>query len=119
MQTCLEYKTKEEYKGFSWENTRNKHKNVREILVENYSADEVDKEKYPNGKKIGEVLTKDRISAKIKIIRADFCKAIDKGKRISGRRVVFTFFDLREQLWGGSPAATTIENSLDSQGAHL
>ena len=115
LQTCLEYKTKEEYKGFSWESIRNKYENIREILVENYPRDEVDKEKYPNAEKIGEVLTKDRISAKLKIIRADFRKAIDKGKRSGGGRVVFTFFDLCEQLWGGSPAVTAIENSRFSR----
>ena len=59
LQTCLEYKTKEEYKGFSWESIRNEYGNIREILVENYPTDEVGKGKYPNGEKIGEVLTKD------------------------------------------------------------
>ena len=85
----------------------------------NYPTDEVDKEKFGNGEKIGEVLTKDWISAKLKIIRADFRKAIDKGKRSGGERVVFTFFDLCEQLWGGNPAFTAIENRIDSQGAYL
>ena len=107
-QTCLEYKTKEEYKGFSWGSIRNKYKNIREVLVENYPADEVDKEKYPNGEKVGEVLTKDRIFAKLKIIRADFHKAIAKGKRSDRGRVVFTFFHLCEQLWGDDPAVTPI-----------
>ena len=58
LQTCLEYKTKEEYKGFSWESIRNKYENIREILGGNYPTDEVDKEKNANGDKIGEILTK-------------------------------------------------------------
>ena len=45
LQTSLEYKTKDEYKGFSWASIRNKYKNIREILVESYPRDEVDKEK--------------------------------------------------------------------------
>ena len=32
LQICLEYKTKEEYKGFSWESIRNKCENIREKL---------------------------------------------------------------------------------------
>ena len=28
LQTCLKYKTKEVYKGFSWECIRNKYKNM-------------------------------------------------------------------------------------------
>ena len=88
-------------------------------MKENYPTGKVDKEKYPNGEKIGKVLTKDQISAILKIICTDFCKAIDKGKRGGSGRVVFTFFDLCEQQWEGSPAITAIENSIDSQGAHL
>ena len=33
--------------------------------------------------------------------------------------MVFTFSDLHEQLWRGSSAVTAIENSIDSQRAHL
>ena len=55
LQTCLEYKTKGEYKGFSWESMINKYKNIHEILVENYPRDEADKEKYPNAEKIDKV----------------------------------------------------------------
>ena len=115
----MEDKIKEEYKGFSWESTRNKYKNIQKILVENYLSNEFDKENNPNAQKIGELLIKDWISAKLKIFCADFCKAIDKRKISGSRRVLFTFFDLCEQLWGGSPAFTTIENSIDSLGAHL
>ena len=45
---------------------------------------------------MGEVLTKDRVSAKLKIIHADCCKAIDKRKRSDRGRVVLTFSDPRE-----------------------
>ena len=88
-------------------------------MKENYPTGKVDKEKYPNGEKIGKVLTKDQISAMLKIICTDFRKAIDQGKRGGSGRVVSTFFDLCEQLWEGSPAVTAIENSIDSQRAHL
>ena len=33
--------------------------------------------------------------------------------------MVFTFFDLFEQLWEGSPAVTAIENSIDYQREQL
>ena len=45
LQNCLEYKTKEEYKRFSWESITNKYKNFCEILVDNYPTDEVYREK--------------------------------------------------------------------------
>ena len=68
---------------------------------------------------MGEVLTKDRVSAKLKIIHADCCKAIDKRKRSDRGRVVLTFFDPREKLWGGDLAVTAIKNSTDCQRAHF
>ena len=36
-------------------------------------------ERFPNGTTVGEIVTKDRISAKIKIILADFRKAVNSG----------------------------------------
>ena len=62
-----------------------------------------------------EIVTKDRISAKIKIIQADFRKAVDSGKNSGGGSVVFTFYSLCQSLWGSSPAVNSIPNSIDSQ----
>ena len=62
-----------------------------------------------------EIVTKDRISAKIKIIQADFRKAVDSGKKSGGGSVVFTFYSLCQSLWGSSPAVNSIPNSIDSQ----
>ena len=62
-----------------------------------------------------EIVTTDRILAKIKIIRTDFRKAVDSGKKSGGGRVVFTFYSLCQSLWGSSPAANSIPNSIDSQ----
>ena len=62
-----------------------------------------------------EIVTKDRISAKIKIILADFRKAVDSGKKSGGGSVVFTFYSLCQSLWGSSPAVNSIPNSIDSQ----
>lgn len=67
--------------------------------MQNYPTNGVGKEKYSNGEKIGEAFTKGRISTKLKKFTADFYKAIDKGKRSNSGRVVFTFFDMCEQLW--------------------
>ena len=62
-----------------------------------------------------EIVTTDRISTKIKIIRTDFRKAVDSGKKSGGGRVVFTFYSLCQSLWGSSPAVNSIPNSIDSQ----
>ena len=61
------------------------------------------------------IVTKDRIWAKIKIIRTDFRKAMDSGKKSGGGRDVFTFYSLCRSLWGSSPTVNNIPNSIDSQ----
>ena len=58
-------------------------------------------EKFPNKSTI----TKERITAKS--IRTGFKKAADAGRKSGGGRVVFMFYDLCENIWGGSPAVTS------------
>ena len=70
---------------------------------------------FPNGTKVEEIVTKDRTSAKIEIIRAEFRKAVGSGKKSGGGRVVFTFYSLCQSFWGSSPAVNSIPNSIDSQ----
>ena len=69
-----------------------------------------DQEKYPNKEK----LNKDRVAAKLKAIRTGYMKECDNGRKSSGGRIVFTFYGLCENLWGGSPAVTSLPNAIDS-----
>ena len=62
-----------------------------------------------------ESITKDWISAKIKIIHAEFRKAVDTGKKHCGVCAAFTFHILCQSLWGSSPAVDSTPNSIDSQ----
>ena len=76
---------------------------------------EADIERFPNREKVEEIVTNDRISAKIKNICTDFRKAVESGKKSGGGRAVFTFYSLCQRLWGSSPAVNSIPNSIDSQ----
>ena len=76
--------------------------------------EEADIERLPNGTKVEKKVTKERISAKIKIIRTDFRKAVDNGKKSGSGRIVFTFYSLCQSLWRSSPAVKSIPNSIDS-----
>ena len=58
-------------------------------------------------------MTVKRIGEKLKTIRTNFKKAVDTNKRSGGGRDVSTFYGLYEKLWSGSPAVTSIENSID------
>ena len=73
-----------------------------------------DPEKFPNKSTI----TKERITAKLKSIRTGFKKAADAGRKSGGGRVVFMFYDLCENLWGGSPAVTSLSFGVETSSNH-
>ena len=58
-------------------------------------------------------MTVKRISGKLKMIRTNFKKAVDTNKWSGDGRVALTFYGLYEKLWSGSPAVTSIKNSID------
>ena len=76
--------------------------------------EEADIQRFPNGEK-EEIVIKDRISAYIKTICANFRKAVDSGKTSTDGRLVFTFYSLRQSLWGSGPPVNSISNYTDSQ----
>ena len=59
-----------------------------------------------------EVISKDRVAAKLKKIRQDYKKAADTKRKSGGGRVVFVFYDLCETIWG-SPAVTSLQEGID------
>ena len=71
-----------------------------------------DPEKFPNKSTI----TKERITAKS--IRTGFKKAADAGQKSGAERIVFMFFDLCKNLWGGSPAVTSLSFGVETSSNH-
>ena len=61
-------------------------------------------------------LNKDRITVKLKSIRIGLKKAADAGKKSGGGRMFFTFYDRCANLWGGSPAVTSLPFGVDTSG---
>ena len=74
---------------------------------------EVEDEKFPHCKDLGSI-AKERVSAKLKSIRTNFKKAVDTGKRSGGGRIIFTFYELCERIWGGCPAVNSISQGIDT-----
>ena len=58
--------------------------------------------------------TKARIISKIKGIRVKYRRAVDSGRRSGGGRVVATFYNACESIWGGCPAVETINGGIKS-----
>ena len=58
------------------------------------------------------------ITAKLKSIRPGFKKAADAGQKSGSGRVVFMFYDMCENLWGGSPAVTSLSFGVETSSNH-
>ena len=88
---CANFKSQKEYQRINWEDTRNNFGKIKEIFINRYPTEEADIERFPNGKITEEIVTKGRISANVKIIRADVRKVVYSGKKSGGGRVVLYF----------------------------
>ena len=111
--------SKFEYEGLSWEGTRAKYK-IKELVVERYPNKPSDNanEKF---RRIGktELITKERIPAKLKKMRTDYKKAVDSGRKSRGGKIVFAFYDLCEPLWGRFLAVESVDTGIDSSSASV
>ena len=61
-----------------------------------------------------EELTKERVATKLKAVHKKYRNAVDTGRRSGQGRVIMLQFDLCEQIWGGSPATTKINNAIET-----
>ena len=50
---------------------------------------------------------------KLKAVRVKVCGAVDSGRKSRHGRVVLLYFDKCEEIWGGSPATTTLPTGIE------
>lgn len=60
----------------------------------------------------GKAITKAQVTAKLKNIRGKYWQAADTGSQSSQGRVVLAFFELCEELWGGSTATRAMDTGF-------
>ena len=111
LEVCFDFKAESDYEGVNWESKRTKYEQIKSKFWEQYP--EVEDEKFPRCKDLDSIM-KERVSAKLKSIRTDFKKAVDTGKRSGGERIIFTFYELCERIWGGCPAVNSISHGIDT-----
>lgn len=108
--TALDFKSQCEFEGTNWESKRSKYEQIFDLMMKEYPS--ANNENYQNR----DSLNKDRITANLKSIWTGFKKAADAGRKSGGGRVIFTFYDLCVNLWGGSPAVTSLPFGVDTSG---
>ena len=111
LEVCFDFKTGSDCKRVYCESTRTKYEQIKSKFCEQYP--EFEDGKFPRGNDFDSI-TKERVSAKLKSIRTNFKKAVDTGKRSGGGRIIFTFYELCERIWGGCPAFNSISHGIDA-----
>ena len=56
----------------------------------------------------------DRVKEKIRNVRQDFRAAVSKGTRSGSGKIVQENFELLSEIWGGSPATTSLSFGIDA-----
>ena len=113
-----EFKVKKAASNIDWESVQSKYSDITNELKEQLpstpeergAANTMGKD-YPH--KPGDI-TKIIVTTKLKAIRTKYRQAVDNGRRSGHGRVVLLFFELCEQIWGGSPATATIPCGIES-----
>ncbi len=98
------------FDGQDWEGCKAKYEKIRKKFIERYPKEQ--SEAFPKSLSL-ETISKDRICIKVKTIRGNFKKAVDKGRRSGGGRIVMTFYDLCSDIWAGAPATKSIDGKLN------
>ena len=102
------FQSEQQFEGVDRESVKSKYDKIKDMLIERYPTSGKP-EDFPKKKScLHELITKDRIAAKVKTIRKNYKKAVDQG-RSGGRRVVCTFYDLCNDIWSGSPETQSID----------
>ena len=115
LQVIIDYKSSKAALGLDWETIKSKYDDICERLQSRYpkERDEIDLEEYPNYSDPS-VITKEKIIPKIKLIKAQYRKAVDSGRRSGGSRIVQALYKECTEIWAGSPAVESIPNGIES-----
>ena len=119
LKVTLEYKTSRAIENVDWESCQQKYGDIFKLFLDQYptpanaAAIEMD---FPHKK---EQITHSSLTSKIKAIRKKFRQAIDSGRKSGHGRVVLLYFDVCEEIWGGSPATTTIAEGIETNDIDL
>lgn len=109
LNAVLEYKVNKTQESIDWESCQSKYVDILTLFFEQYPA-EISNE-FPH---VREDITWAILTTKIKAIRSKYRQAVDTGRRSGYGRVVLLYFELCEQIWGGSPATTTMPSGIET-----
>ncbi|XP_041818619.1 uncharacterized protein LOC121624787 [Chelmon rostratus] len=109
LNTILEYKLQKTQENIDWDSCQSKYLDILALFLEHYPAESSNDFPHERGE-----LTRSILTTKIKAVRSKYRLAVDNGRRSGFGRVVLLYFELCEQIWGGSPATTTMSSGIET-----
>ncbi|CAM4730644.1 unnamed protein product [Leuciscus chuanchicus] len=92
-----------------WETCQSKYADILTLFLEHYPNASTDD--FPHQK---EDITHAVLTTKLKAVWVKYRGAEDTGRRSGHGRVVLLYFEMCEQVWGGSPATTTLPTGVET-----
>nr|XP_055076718.1 uncharacterized protein LOC129455952 [Misgurnus anguillicaudatus] len=109
LNVTLDYKTTKLQENIDWETCQSKYADILTLFLEQYPNASSDD--FPHQK---EDITRTVLTTKLKAVRGKYRGAVDTGRRSGHGRVVLLYFEMCEQVWGGSPASTTLPTGVET-----
>ncbi|XP_033995824.1 uncharacterized protein LOC117490270 [Trematomus bernacchii] len=100
LSVTLEYKTTKIQDNVDWESCKPKYTEIADLFQAQYPRTPTEKD-FPHEQN---TISQGQLTAKLKQVRIKYRQAVDLGRRSGQGRVVYMFFELCEQIWGGSAA---------------
>lgn len=106
----LDYKSTKLQENVDWESCHSKYCDITDAFQAQYPRELTEKD-FPHD---ASMVSKAQVTAKLKNIRRKYRHAVDTGRRSGQGRVVLIFYELCEEIWGGSPATRSIDTGIET-----
>ena len=115
VKVIIDYKACKSSLSPDWKTVKSKYEEIAEWIHASYPKKEsvVDFEHFPKCEDVT-IITKDKVMAKSKRLKANFRKAVDSDRQSGGGRVVSFLYKECFEIWCGSPAVDSIPTGIES-----
>ena len=111
LRVTLDYKTARIQENVDWESCQSKYSDIFEAFRAQYPRQPITGRDFPHDI---DAITKLQLTTKMKNIRSKYRTAVDTGRKSGHGRVVYLYFELCSEIWGGSPATRALESGIET-----
>ncbi|KAK0154840.1 hypothetical protein N1851_002846 [Merluccius polli] len=109
LRLTLDYKANKLQENVDWESCQSKYLDLANAFRAQCPTEAT--EDFPHA---ATAVSKVQVTTKLKNICGKYRRAVDTGRRSGQGRVVMLFYELCQEIWGGSPATRSIESSIET-----